>query len=139
MPRLARFTGQHPNLRVAFTLDDARQDLIGESVDVAVRIGALEDSTAVAWRIGTVHRVLVAAPAYLARAGTPLTPSDLNYSSAAWLFRKDGKSTSVRAEGRIVIDLAEAATAAAVAGLGVLSLDKEASKPKWRRAPSFDY
>lgn len=131
MPRLAPFIEQHPNLRIAFTLDDARQDLIGESNDVAVRIGTLEDSAAVARRIGTVRRVLVAAPACLARAGTPRAPSELDghtlivgpagHSSVAWSFRKEGKSTSVRAEGRIVIDLAEAATAAAIAGVGVLS------------------
>src|SRR6201991_481788 len=62
MPRLAKFADQHPKLRIEFALDDARHDLIGDSVDVAVRIGALDDSTAVTRKIGTVHRVLVAAP-----------------------------------------------------------------------------
>ena len=77
MPRLTRFADKHPKLRIEFALDDARHDLIGESVDVAVRIGTLDDSTAVAPKIGTVHRVLVAAPSSLASAGTPLSPSDL--------------------------------------------------------------
>ncbi|WP_198017137.1 LysR substrate-binding domain-containing protein [Methylocapsa acidiphila] len=98
---------------------------------MAVRIGALSDSTAVARKVGAVHRVLVAAPAYLAQVETPLTPSDLlghtliigpaGRSSEGWSFRKGGKTTSVRVQGRLVIDAAEAATAAAIAGLGVLS------------------
>jgi DNA-binding transcriptional LysR family regulator len=45
---MAKFADQHPKLRIEFALDDARHDLIGDSVDVAVRIGMLNDSTAVA-------------------------------------------------------------------------------------------
>jgi DNA-binding transcriptional LysR family regulator len=131
MPRLAKFADQHPKLRMAFTLDDARHDLIGDSVDVAIRIGALDDSSAVARKIGTVHRVLVAAPVYLARAGTPSSPSELaehtlivgpaGRTSEAWSFRKGGKTMSVRIQGRFVIDATEAASAAAIAGLGIYS------------------
>src|SRR6201991_4778106 len=112
MPRLAEFADQHPKLRIEFALDDARRDLIGESVDVAIRIGALTDSSVVARKIGTVHRILVAAPSYLSRAGTPLIPADLaNHTlivgpagrgSEGWSFRKCGKTTSVRVQGRFV-------------------------------------
>jgi DNA-binding transcriptional LysR family regulator len=131
MPRLAEFADQHPKLRIDFALDDARRDLIGESVDVAIRIGALTDSSVVARKIGTVHRILVAAPAYLARAGTPIMPSDLTNhalivgpagrSPEGWSFRKKGKTMSVRVQGRFTVDATEAAAAAAVAGLGMLS------------------
>jgi DNA-binding transcriptional LysR family regulator len=131
MPRLARFADRHPQLRMEFTVNDARHDLIGESVDVAVRIGTLTDSNAVARRIGTVHRVLVATPAYLAKAGTPLTPADLaghtliigpaGNHAEGWSFRKAGKATSIRVQGRFVINSTETATAAAIASLGVFS------------------
>src|SRR6202000_2449668 len=131
MPRLAKFADQPPKLRMAFALDDARHDLIGDSVDVAVRIGTLDDSAAVARKIGTVHRVLVAAPSYLARAGVPTVPSDLaehtlivgpaSRSSEGWSFRKNGKATSVRVHARFVINATEAAAAATVAGLGIYS------------------
>ncbi len=130
MPRLAKFADQHPKLRIEFALDDARHDLIGDLVDVAVRIGTLDDSTAVARKIGTVHRVLVAAPSYLARAGTPSVPSELakhtlivgpaSRTSEAWSFRKNGKATSIRVQGRFVINATEAAAAAAVARPGNL-------------------
>lgn len=131
MPRLARFTDQHPKLRIEFALNDARHDLIGDSVDVAVRIGTLSDSTAVARKIGTVRRVIVASPSYLSKAGTPHTPADLSShtlivgpagrNSEAWSFHKDGKATSIRIQGRFIVNSTEAATAAAIAGLGIYS------------------
>jgi DNA-binding transcriptional LysR family regulator len=131
MPRLARFADQHPKLRMEFTLNDARHNLIGDSVDVAIRIGTLTDSNVVARRIGTVHRVLAAAPSYLARAGTPLTPAELaehtiiigpaGKSTEGWSFHQGGKKTSVRVQGRFLIDSTESTTAAAVAGLGIFS------------------
>ena len=132
LPRLARFTDQHPGLRVEFILNDDRQDLVAESVDVALRIGVLEDSTAIARKIGRVHRVVVAAPAYLARAGTPSVPGDLADHTIivgpagrvldGWTFRRDGKVSSVRVEGRFTLNATAAAAAAAVAGLGILSI-----------------
>lgn len=131
LPRLARFTDQHPDLRVEFILSDDRQDLVGGSVDVALRVGVLDDSTAIARRIGTVHRIVVAAPSYLARAGTPSSPGDLADQTIivgpasrvleGWTFRRNGKVRSVRVEGRFVLNSMDAAGAAAVAGLGLLS------------------
>jgi DNA-binding transcriptional LysR family regulator len=131
IPRIARFTDLHPNLRVEFVMNDEKQDLVGDAVDVALRIGSLADSSAVARKIGVVHRVLAASPAYLASAGTPLTPADLTGFSIivgpagrgmeGWVFKKDGKTTSVRVDGRFILNGAEGATAAAVAGLGIIS------------------
>jgi DNA-binding transcriptional LysR family regulator len=131
MPRLPRFADRHPELRMEFMLGDAPHDLIGESVDVALRIGALSDSSVVARKVGAVHRVLVAAPRYLVRAGTPAEPRELaahaiivgpaGRGSEAWSFRKGDRTIAVRVQGRYVVDATEAASAAAVAGLGVLS------------------
>ena len=131
LPSLSPFAEMHPKLRIEFILNDEKQDLVGEAVDVALRVGALTDSSAVAKKIGVVHRVLAASPAYLARGGTPLAPSDLSHHSIivgpagrgmeGWAFKKDGKATSVRVEGRFVLNGAEGATAAAVAGLGIVS------------------
>ena len=131
LPRLPRFIDQHAGLRMEFVLSDDRQDLVGESIDVAVRIGVLGDSTAIARKIGTVRRVVVAAPSYLAKAGTPSAPRDLAdhatiVSSAGraiegWAFQRDGMTRSVRVEGRFFLNGTDAAVAAAVAGLGILS------------------
>jgi DNA-binding transcriptional LysR family regulator len=131
IPRLDAFLARHPALRMDLVLSDQRADLVAEAVDVAVRVGSLRESSAVARRIGVSHRVLVAAPAYLSRVGAPRAPSDLASHSiivgpassapGGWAFRKDGKATSVRVQGRVTVTNMEAATAAAVAGLGIVS------------------
>jgi DNA-binding transcriptional LysR family regulator len=131
IPRMSRFTDKHPNLRVEFVLNDEKQDLVGDAVDVALRIGTLSDSSAVARKLGVVHRVLAASPAYLAKAGTPRLPSDLAGHSIivgpagrgmeGWVFKRAGKTTSVRMDGRFILNGAEGATMAAVTGLGIVS------------------
>ncbi len=131
VPRISRFANHHPALRIEFILNDEKQDLVGDAVDVALRVGSLPDSSAVARRIGTVHRTLAASPAYLAKAGTPTEPAELTKhslivgpaarSTEAWVFKKNGKSTSIRIEGRFILTGGEGATAAAVAGLGIIS------------------
>jgi len=130
-PRLARFTGQHPALRVEFMLNDRRQDLIGDAVDAAMRVGSLSDSNAVARKIGVVYRVLAAAPSYLDRAGVPQSPTDLpnhacivgpaSQGLEGWAFERDGKKTSIRVEGRYILNGTDSATKAAAAGLGIVS------------------
>jgi DNA-binding transcriptional LysR family regulator len=131
LPGLSRFTDQHPALRLEFVLDDQWHDLVGESIDVALRVGDLADSTAVAHKIGVNRRVVVASPAYLARAGKPRVPSDLPAHSIivgpagrgteGWMFRKNGKPASVRVQARFAMNGTEASIAAAVAGLGIVS------------------
>jgi DNA-binding transcriptional LysR family regulator len=131
LPRMPRFTDKHPKLRIEFVLNDEKQDLVGDAVDVALRIGSLADSSAVARKIGVVHRTLAASPGYLAKAGTPQTPSELTGFSIivgpagrgmeGWIFTRNGKTVSVRVDGRFILNGAEGATAAAVAGLGIVS------------------
>jgi DNA-binding transcriptional LysR family regulator len=125
------FLAAHPALRVEFVLSDQRQDLVADAIDVAIRIGHLPDSAAVARRIGFSHRLLAASPTYLRKAGTPKAPDDLlahalvvgpaSLGPEAWALRKDGKATSVRVMGRVTVTAMEAAIAAAVAGLGIVS------------------
>ena len=130
IPRIDRFMEMHPALYVDFLMSDDRQDLITEGVDVAIRFGALPDSSATSRLLGRSPRLLVAAPAYLARKGRPVEPAELSQhafvtgpSSAAslgWTLHKDGREAVFRGDGRITSTVNEAATAAAVAGLGIL-------------------
>jgi DNA-binding transcriptional LysR family regulator len=130
-PRLSKFTDKHPALRVEFLLNDKRQDLIGDAVDAAMRVGSLSDSNAVARKIGVVYRVLAASPFYLERAGVPKAPTDLpnhtcivgpaSQGLEGWAFEKDGKKTSIRVEGKFILNGTDSATKAAVAGLGIVS------------------
>ncbi|WP_022978245.1 LysR family transcriptional regulator [Nevskia ramosa] len=130
-PRLPAFMDRHPALRVSLQMSDQRQDLVNESIDVGLRFGVLTDSNAVAQPLGQSRRLLVASPAYLARAGTPESPGELASHSlivgpsgatpAGWSFQRNGRTTSIRAEGRLIATVNEGATAAAVAGLGIMS------------------
>ena len=129
IPRLPDFLKDHPRLRVELLMNDLRQALISEGVDVAFRFGPLDDSTATARRLGSIQRVLVASPAYLRRAGRPKVPADLNshallvgpMAADRWTFEKNGRQVSLRPEGRLVVSANEGAVAAAVAGLGIAS------------------
>jgi len=136
IPRLDDFLRRHPKLRLMLLINDQRQALISEGVDVAFRFGPLADSNATARRLGSIQRVLVASPAYLRRAGRPKAPADLNshamvvgpMGSDRWTFENDGRQVSLRLEGRVVVSANEGAVAAAVAGLGIASTGIIASR-----------
>jgi DNA-binding transcriptional LysR family regulator len=111
-------------------MNDQRQELVQEGVDVAFRLGSLADSSATTRRIGATRRVLVAAPGYLERAGKPQSPADLAHhplivgppgATEAWSFQHNGRTVSIRIEGRLTVSANEGAIAAAVAGLGLTS------------------
>jgi DNA-binding transcriptional LysR family regulator len=76
-PILVSLLRNYPKLRLRLLLTDRLVHLVEEGVDIAIRIAELADSTLVTTRLGTVRRVLVATPDYLARRGTPTTPAAL--------------------------------------------------------------
>ena len=77
LPLLARLVQQHPGLQLDVRLSDAYVDLVRDSIDVAIRVGELQDSTLVARRFDSQQLVLVASPAYLKRHGRPSAIQDL--------------------------------------------------------------
>ena len=102
-PALARFA----QINVHLTLSDSTLSLVDEHIDLAVRVGALPDSTLVATKVGEIRRVVCGSPAYFAAHGTPKTPDNLadhmcvTFSALAsgmtWVFSTPGKPTkSVR-------------------------------------------
>jgi DNA-binding transcriptional LysR family regulator len=104
---------------------------VSSGYDLAVRIGALEDSNLVARRIATNRRVLCASPAYLDRHGAPQVPEDLERHEClvlvgsqgrqdVWRMRDpDGRDVAVRVGGRFECNFGEALRDAAVGGLGI--------------------
>ena len=74
---LASYLGRHPEVRVDLVLQDHRLDLVADELDVAIRAGALPDSSLVARALPPLQLVVCAAPAYLAAHGTPVSPAEL--------------------------------------------------------------
>ena len=75
---LADFSLRHPDVTLHFDFTARRVDLVAERIDVALRIGRLEDSTLAARKITTIDRALYASPAYIERVGAPSRPEDLS-------------------------------------------------------------
>ncbi|GAA0744819.1 LysR family transcriptional regulator [Ideonella azotifigens] len=111
-PLVPSFLAQHPEVSLSLNLSDRLVDIVNEGVDCAVRVGDLPDSSLISVRLADNRRQCVATPAYLARAGTPRHPSELNRfacltlsseasQSRGWAFRVDGQVTYLRPAGRL--------------------------------------
>lgn len=129
IPRLTGFTELHPALRLQVLLEDERQDLVRDAVDVAIRLGTLSDASATAQKITTIPRVILASRRYLDKAGQPATPRDLAdhriiggpSGRAAWAFERDGENVAVDLQPHISVNDNEGAVVAAIAGMGICS------------------
>lgn len=129
IPRLPKFLETHPLLRVELMVVDARQDLVAEGADLAIRLGDLDDSAFGARKLATLSTMLVATPGYLAARGTPKTPADLashdciagpgNFGRDSWSFNRNGTELSVDVRGRISTNSGPGLFASAIAGLGI--------------------
>jgi DNA-binding transcriptional LysR family regulator len=129
VPLLADFFTAYPDIDVRLVLADRVVSLLEDQIDVALRIGALPDSSLIALRVGAVRRVTCASPDYLAAHGTPLTPDDLAghdcisfagfIAPDVWTFVHDNTSVAVPVHSRLVVSNVEAACDAARAGVGI--------------------
>ncbi|QWP76897.1 LysR family transcriptional regulator [Lysobacter sp. K5869] len=130
MPRLGEFLDRHPGIALDVQFDDRYVDLIGEGFDCAIRIGALADSRLVARRIAQTRRILVAAPAYLARRGAPAAPEQLaehdclHYTlfrdHPTWEFHGRGDPLRIPVRGRLRANYGVPLVDAALRGDGIL-------------------
>jgi DNA-binding transcriptional LysR family regulator len=128
-PIVLEFLERHPHVDVRMVLLDRIADLMEEGFDVAVRIAHLPDSSLTALRVGAVRRVVCASPAYLRAHGTPQTPADLARFTAIatsgsdappeWSFTSAAGVVSMRPPTRLIVNSADVAIAAAIAGRGL--------------------
>jgi len=140
IPLLPKFLGMHPLLRVEMSVVDARQDLIAEGADLAIRLGELGDSAFGARRLATLPTMLAASPVYLAARGTPKTPADLashdcifgpgNFGRDSWSFNRNGTEMSVDVRGRISTDSGPGLFASVMAGLGIAMVSSVMAGPE---------
>lgn len=129
LPLLAEFLALYPQINAQLRLADRSLQLLDEHLDLAVRVGELPDSALVALRVASLREVVCASPAYLARHGTPRNPQDLARhdcvsfagpaGEAGWSFGSARAQRSVPLRTRLIVNTAEAAVDAAIAGVGV--------------------
>jgi DNA-binding transcriptional LysR family regulator len=131
-PVVSEFLSVYPEIDVDLRLGDKFADMVQDGVDVAVRVGQLPDSSLKALRVGSIRHVICASPGYLARHGTPATPSDLSAhhcvtftgleGAKEWTFRSGRKIDRLTVRSRLAVNTAEAAADAATAGVGITRL-----------------
>ena len=126
------FLETYPGIRIVLSMTDYLVDVVEAGVDVAIRVGQLQDSSLRARKLGESRRVVCASPRYLEQAGTPKKPTDLQDHNCItfrdhpghniWKFRGKDGLTQVRVTGNFFAKSADALVAAAVAGLGLVLL-----------------
>ncbi len=130
-PLARSFLARHPKVELRLRLSDHLLDLVGESIDVALRMARFDDSSFTIRKIAEVERVLCAAPAYLEAHGRPETPDDLlnhrclllRYPGAQqfrWTLRIDGEPATFPVSGALDADDGDVLTQWAVEGEGIV-------------------
>ena len=126
------FLAASPKTRVELQLTDETLNLVGNRIDLAFRTGILPDSTLIAHKLGSAHRILCASPDYLARRGVPEALADLArhhcviagvaISNAHWVLAGPRGQETVAVTGRFAANEMQAVIAAAIAGWGIAQL-----------------
>jgi DNA-binding transcriptional LysR family regulator len=129
LPVVTAFLKNYQDINVRLVLADRIVNLLEDHIDLAVRIGPLSDSGLVATRVGTIRRVVCGSPSYFAKRGLPKRPAELSAHDCitfepmaradSWRFPAGKSDASIAIHSRLVVNTAEAAIDAAVAGLGI--------------------
>lgn len=131
-PLVPEFLARYPDVTLDIVQTDAVIDLLEERADVAIRTGPMKSSSLLARKLGETLMMIVAAPSYLGKAGTPKTIADLkehnrigvNYARAVegWPFKTDDETVVVPTIGRVQASDGEALRRLALAGVGIVRL-----------------
>ena len=130
LPLLARFLAANPKVTMDVTLRDGHLNMVEEGIDLAVRIGQLDDSTLIVRKLGSLLWVIAGAPEYLKLRGQPKTPDDLAQhdclvytqrpAGGEWRFVKDGRVLDHRVPFKMRSNALDGVVAAAVNGVGLV-------------------
>ena len=130
-PVVADYLRRYPEVGVDLMLAERLVDLIEEGLDLAIRIGPLEDSTLTARGLGAAQMIYCASPAYLGARGAPKAPDELgdheciivgNAASAKWPFASPRGPLFAAVKGRLTINSLIMGRDAALAGHGIAYL-----------------
>jgi len=129
LPALPAFLAQHPQLDIDLTLDDHNIDLLKEGIDVALRMGVLQDSGMTARHIAQSPRLVLGTPQYFSAKGIPLSPTELTQhqtivytvsgGGGSWSFSKQDREVAVIVSGRVSVNAAEGVRSAVLADMGI--------------------
>lgn len=129
LPRVGHYLGDNPGVTLELNFAERTVDLIGEGIEVGIRIGSLPSSSLIARRIGTAERVVTASRAYLAHHPPPRTPEDLvdhicvihaaEKQADRWTFDSETGRHVVEVKGRLYIDDIDSVRDAVLGGLGI--------------------
>ena len=126
VPALKGFITRYPDLAIDLRLTDTVVDLVEGGFDIAIRNSKLKDSSLIARKLATDHRIICASPDYLASNGEPRSPGDLSNHQCInlmglenWVFDSANGQRSIKTHGRFRTDNGEAMRDACVDGLGV--------------------
>ncbi len=129
LPVVVEFLKVYPDIDIRLVLADRLFNLIEDRVDLAIRIGPLPDSSLKASRVGSIRHVVCGSPVYFGRRGKPKSPFELSdhdcvtfqglSSPDTWTFRIKKTEKPIAIHSRLVVNTAEAAIDAAIAGVGM--------------------
>lgn len=129
-PAINAFLESHPDIQFDIEFNDRQIDIIGEGIDLAVRIAKLSDSRMIARRLAPITGLVSASPDYWQSHGKPKTPDDpathlgmhySNTSSTTWRYRTvNGRTSSVRVPAILQANNGEYLCDAAIAGRGMI-------------------
>jgi DNA-binding transcriptional LysR family regulator len=133
VPALPGFYRAYPEIALEFGITNRLTDIVAENVDCIVRVGPVDEELLVARKVGEFQFVTCAAPGYLAQAGVPASPQELEASHGLiglvsartgkpipLRFTRDGETMEIAPRARLAVDDTNAYVAAGIAGLGVL-------------------
>lgn len=134
LPLIPEFSDRYPEIELDLSLDDSSIDLMQNTADIAIRVGAVSDSPLKARKIGESRRTLVASPSYVARYGIPDHPENLEQHKCIgfnfhrglneWLFKEpsSGRGITKRIKSSIAASDGEAVRQLALHGVGIARL-----------------
>jgi DNA-binding transcriptional LysR family regulator len=143
-PLMPDYLSRHPTLSLDLRLTDDHENLIEDGIDVAIRMGTLADSSLKHRRLCRLSRVVVAAPALVARHGTPAAPGNLAAMPCIawdasrehlnrWRFRKGGETITFHARSRFRGNQGMSLFAMCRAGVGVMRVAEHLARPAIRQ------
>ena len=143
VPQIPTFLDAYPKIDFHLTLTEAPVNLLEDNIDVAVRMGELQDSSLISRRLCSLKRVVVASPLYVAKYGAPKTPQDLAHHNCVvwqppmewlnqWPFVVDGQRQDIIVRGNFRANNGTSLFRMCMAGLGIMWLAEYLAAPAIR-------